>query len=144
MIGQNLRASEIPLAGSRSWSALADQVIAHCVAMKAEEVAPAAEAGAEAAATPAEPEVIKKGKKEEDAAAAEAGEGQEKGHRTLGMAGAFEQLVVGLGNPGEEYEYTPTIWDFWWWTGWPSGIRSRSLARIREPWWDRERWRVSR
>jgi hypothetical protein len=41
-------------------------VIAHVVAMKAEEVeAPAAEGVVEAAA-PAEPEVIKKGKKEEE------------------------------------------------------------------------------
>jgi hypothetical protein len=54
-------------------------VIAHCVAMKAEEVAPAAEAGPEAAAaTPAEPEVIKKGKKEEDEAA-EPEKGKKKG-----------------------------------------------------------------
>ncbi len=47
-----------------------ETVIAHVVAMRAEEVKPAAEAAptAEAAATPAagaEPEVIKKGKKEE-------------------------------------------------------------------------------
>ena len=66
MIGQNRRASDIPLGGSMKLLSAADQVIAHVVAMKAEEVAaPAAEAGAEAAA-PAEPEVIKKGKKEEE------------------------------------------------------------------------------
>jgi hypothetical protein len=50
-------------------------VIAHAVAMRAEEVAAPVE-GAEAAVTPAagtaaEPEVIKKGKKEEEAPAAE-------------------------------------------------------------------------
>jgi large subunit ribosomal protein L25 len=79
MIGQNLRASEIPLSGSLKLVSPADQVIAHCVAMKAEEVAPAAEAGPEAvAATPAEPEVIKKGKKEEDVAA-EPEKGKKKG-----------------------------------------------------------------
>jgi large subunit ribosomal protein L25 len=65
MIGQNLRASEIQLTASMKLISAADQVIAHVVAMKAEEVvAPTAEAGAEVAA-PAEPEVIKKGKKEE-------------------------------------------------------------------------------
>jgi len=79
MIGQNLRANEIPLSGSLRLVSSPDQVIAHCVAMKAEEVAPAAEAGPEAAAaTPAEPEVIKKGKKEEDEAA-EPEKGKKKG-----------------------------------------------------------------
>ena len=71
MIGQNLRASDIALTGSMKLVSPPDQVIAHCVALKAEE-APAAEAGAEgAAAAPAEPEVIKKGKKEEEGEAAE-------------------------------------------------------------------------
>ena len=47
----------------------ADAVIAHIVALRAEEVAPAAEAAPVAEATPAggEPEVIKKGKKEDEA-----------------------------------------------------------------------------
>jgi large subunit ribosomal protein L25 len=66
MIGGNLRAGEIPLTGSMKLVSAPDQVIAHVVAMKAEEVeAPAAEGVVEAAA-PAEPEVIKKGKKEEE------------------------------------------------------------------------------
>jgi len=67
MIGQNLRSSDIPLTGSMRLISAPELVIAHCVALKAEE-APAAEAGAEgaAAAAPAEPEVIKKGKKEEE------------------------------------------------------------------------------
>jgi large subunit ribosomal protein L25 len=66
MIGDNLRASDIPLSGSMKLLSPPEQVIAHVVTMKAEEVvAPAAEVTAEAAATPAEPEVIKKGKKEE-------------------------------------------------------------------------------
>jgi hypothetical protein len=49
-------------------------VIAHVVALRAEEVATPAP-GAEAAATPAaaEPEVIKKGKKDEEAPAEEKG-----------------------------------------------------------------------
>jgi len=69
MIGQNLRAGDIPLSGSMKLLSAPEQVIAHAVTMKAEEVvAPTAEAGAEVAA-PAEPEVIKKGKKEEEGAA---------------------------------------------------------------------------
>jgi large subunit ribosomal protein L25 len=68
MIGQNLRSSDIPMTGSMKLLSAPDQVIAHCVTMKAEEVvAPTAEAGVEAAA-PVEPEVIKKGKKEEEGA----------------------------------------------------------------------------
>jgi large subunit ribosomal protein L25 len=66
MIGQNLRSSDIPLSGSMRLVSAPELVIAHCVALKAEE-APAAEAAVEgAAAAPAEPEVIKKGKKEEE------------------------------------------------------------------------------
>jgi large subunit ribosomal protein L25 len=69
MIGQNLRASDIALSGSVKLVSAPELVIAHCVTMKAEE-APAAEAALEGAvAAPAEPEVIKKGKKEEDEAA---------------------------------------------------------------------------
>jgi large subunit ribosomal protein L25 len=65
MIGQNLRASDIPLTGSMKLLSAADHVIAHVVTMKAEVVeTPVAEAGA-TVATPAEPEVIKKGKKDE-------------------------------------------------------------------------------
>ena len=78
MIGQNLRASDIALTGSVKLVSAPEQVIAHCVALKAEE-APAAEAAAEgAAATPAEPEVIKKGKKEEEGEAAEPEKGKKK------------------------------------------------------------------
>jgi len=78
MIGQNLRASDIPLTGSMKLLSAPEQVIAHVVTMKAEEVAaPAAEASAEAAA-PTEPEVIKKGKKEEEGAEPEKAEKVEK------------------------------------------------------------------
>src|SRR5580704_13000510 len=69
MIGQNLRASDIPMTGSMKLLSALDQVLAHVVTIKAEEVAaPAADAGP-VAATPAEPEVIKKGKKDEEAGA---------------------------------------------------------------------------
>lgn len=66
MLNQAVRVSEIPLSGSMKLVSSPDQVIAHVVALKAEVVETPAEA-AEPAAT-AEPEVIKKGKKEEEAA----------------------------------------------------------------------------
>src|SRR5271170_2800824 len=66
MIGQNLRAGDIVLGGSVKLVSPAEQVIAHVVTLKAEVVETPVEG---AAATTAEPEVIKKGKKEEDAAA---------------------------------------------------------------------------
>jgi large subunit ribosomal protein L25 len=79
MIGNNLRASQIELTGSMKLLSSPDQVIAHCVAMKAEEVAaPAAEGVVAEAATPAEPEVIKKGKKEEAEEGAEPEKGKKK------------------------------------------------------------------
>jgi large subunit ribosomal protein L25 len=68
MIGQNLRASDIALGGSIKLVSAPEQVIAHVVALKAEVVETPAAEGAVAAA-PAEPEVIKKGKKEEEAEA---------------------------------------------------------------------------
>ena len=77
MIGQSRRAGEVTLAGSMKLVSSPDSVIAHVVALRAEEVAaPAAtaEGAAPAAGTPAaEPEVIKKGKKEEEAPAEEKG-----------------------------------------------------------------------
>jgi large subunit ribosomal protein L25 len=80
MIGQNLRASDIALSGSTKLVSAPDQVVAHVVAMKAEEEpAAAAEGAVEAGAAPAEPEVIKKGKKEEEPeAAAEPEKGKKK------------------------------------------------------------------
>jgi large subunit ribosomal protein L25 len=71
VIGQNIRVSEIPLSGSMKLLSSPDAVISHVVAVK-EEVAATPEV--EAAVTPAaEPEVIKKGKKEEEAEGGEAG-----------------------------------------------------------------------
>ncbi len=69
MIGQNVRAGDIPLGGSAKLVSPADAVISHVVALKAEEVAAVTTEGAPAAAG-SEPEVIKKGKKEEEEAAA--------------------------------------------------------------------------
>jgi large subunit ribosomal protein L25 len=74
MMGQSVRAGEIKLEGSMKLLTPADSVISHVVAMRAvEEEAPAPEAVPVAGAAPAagEPEVIKKGKKEEEGAAEE-------------------------------------------------------------------------
>jgi large subunit ribosomal protein L25 len=79
MMGQSRRASDVPLSGSMKLVSPPDSVIAHVVAHRGVEETAAA-APAEAAATPAvgaEPEVIKKGKKEEAAAPPE--KGAEKG-----------------------------------------------------------------
>jgi large subunit ribosomal protein L25 len=65
MLGQNIRAGEIPMPGSVRLLSSPDLVIAHVVSARG-----AAEAPAEAAAPAAEaaqPEVVKKGKKEEEA-----------------------------------------------------------------------------
>jgi large subunit ribosomal protein L25 len=72
MIGQNVRAGAIPLAANMTLISPKEQVIAHVIAMRVEEVEPAAADAATAVApTTAEPEVIKKGKKEEEAPADE-------------------------------------------------------------------------
>ena len=70
MIGQNVRVSEIPLTGSMKLLSPSDAVVSHVVAVK-EEVVATPEV-AEVVTPGAEPEVIKKGKKDEDAAAGEA------------------------------------------------------------------------
>ncbi|HUB81184.1 MAG TPA: 50S ribosomal protein L25 [Bryobacteraceae bacterium] len=74
MIGQARRASEVALSGSMKLVSSPDAVIAHAVALRAEEVAAAPAEGAAvtpaAGTAPAEPEVIKKGKKEEEGAPA--------------------------------------------------------------------------
>jgi len=64
-IGQSIRASEIPLTGSMRLLSPPDAVISHVISLKAEAVVE------EVAAAP-EPEVVKKGKKEEEAPAADA------------------------------------------------------------------------
>ena len=74
MIGQSIRASEVPLTGSMKLVSAPESVISHVVALKAE-AEPAAVEGAAPAAT-AEPEVIKKGKKEEEGAAPEEKKGK--------------------------------------------------------------------
>ena len=74
MMNQAIRASDVALSASMKLVSLADAVIAHVVALRAEAETTAAPAEGEAAATAAEPEVIEKGKKEEEGA-----EPEEKG-----------------------------------------------------------------
>ena len=77
MMGKQIRANDLPLDQDKVRLVSDPQLmIAHVVAPRAEEEKPAAEVAADAAATAAEPEVIKKGKKEvaegEEGAEAEA------------------------------------------------------------------------
>ena len=69
MMGQSIRASEIPVGDKVKLVSPADSVISHIIMLKAEAepVAAAVEGAPAAGATAAEPEVIKKGKKDEDA-----------------------------------------------------------------------------
>ncbi len=71
MIGQSKRASDVALTGSMKLIERARTVIAHIVALRAEEDRAGRRSRAPGAAAAAEPEVIKKGKKEEEAPAEE-------------------------------------------------------------------------
>jgi large subunit ribosomal protein L25 len=72
VFGQVVRVSDLPHGGRVKFVTDENQPVAHITAVK-EEVAPTPEAAAEAAAAvPAEPEVIKKGKQETEEGAAEA------------------------------------------------------------------------
>ena len=75
MIGMSKRASDVALSGSMKLVGAPETVIAHAVALRAEEVVatPEAVTAAPVAGAAAEPEVIKKGKKDEEAAADEKG-----------------------------------------------------------------------
>ena len=72
MLHQGVRVRDI--ATSPKWKPVSegDLMLVHVIMPKAEEVATPTETAAAATATPAEPEVIKKGKKEEEGAAPEA------------------------------------------------------------------------
>jgi large subunit ribosomal protein L25 len=63
MLGQQLRAGELPIPPNMKLVTDPDRVLAHVVALRVEEEKPV-DAVAADAAVPAEPEVIKKGKKE--------------------------------------------------------------------------------
>ncbi|MBV9087758.1 MAG: 50S ribosomal protein L25 [Acidobacteriaceae bacterium] len=75
VFGKMLRVSDLPHDDKVRVVTEADQLVAHIVSVKEVEAAAPAEAGVEAAATPAEPEVIKKGKQETEEGA-EAPEGK--------------------------------------------------------------------
>lgn len=64
MVGQSVRVRDV--AANVKWTPVSesDMMLVHVIMPKVEEVAPAADATAAAVATPAEPEVIKKGKVE--------------------------------------------------------------------------------
>jgi large subunit ribosomal protein L25 len=80
MIGKQLRVSDLPLDPDKMKLVTDPQrVIAHVVALRAEEEEKPAEAAVEAEAAPAEPEVIKKGKKEVEEGEAVEAEGEAKG-----------------------------------------------------------------
>ena len=64
-IGQSVRAGEIPMAGSMKLLSPADAVISHVISLRAEETT-TAETGGPATGAAGEPEVIKKGKKDEE------------------------------------------------------------------------------
>lgn len=84
MIGQTIRVSHVPVAANVKVLSDPARVVAHVVALKAEEEAAPAE-GAEAVA--AEPEVIRKGKTEEEEAGDEGGKGKESGKGKEGKEG---------------------------------------------------------
>jgi large subunit ribosomal protein L25 len=75
VFGVELRVKDLPHSGKLKFLTDEDRMVAHITSVK-EEVAPTPEAVAEAAAAPAEPEVIKKGKQEVEG---EEGEGEAKG-----------------------------------------------------------------
>jgi large subunit ribosomal protein L25 len=77
--GQVLRVKDLPHTGSLHFLSDEEAPVAHIVYIKEVVVETPVEAGAEVAAAPAEPEVIKKGKQETEEAAAEGGEKPEKG-----------------------------------------------------------------
>jgi large subunit ribosomal protein L25 len=68
LIGQSIRASDVPLTGSMTLISQADAVIVHVVAMRVEVVETPVEEAVAAPVAGSEPEVIKKGKKEEEGA----------------------------------------------------------------------------
>jgi len=81
MFGQTLRVSDLPRNDKIKFVTDQNQAVAHVTAVK-EVVTAAPVEGAEAAAAPAEPEVIKKGKQEAEGEAAAGGEKAEKAEKS--------------------------------------------------------------
>ena len=85
VFGQVLRVSDLPHSGKLKFITDETQPVAHITSVKEVVEAAPAEAGAEVAAAPAEPEVIKKGKQEtEEGAAPEAAAKPEGGKKAEG------------------------------------------------------------
>jgi len=80
-IGRNLRVAELPLGERVEILTDANRVVAHVVALKAEEEKPTAEV---VEVAPAEPELIRKGKGEEEEAGEEAPEGKKEKEKEKG------------------------------------------------------------
>lgn len=82
VFGVVIRVSDLPHGGKIKFLTDENQAVAHITTVKEEEVATPDAAAVDAAAVPAEPEVIKKGKQDsEDAAAPEAGKKPEGGKK---------------------------------------------------------------
>lgn len=75
----SIKGEDLPHTGSLHFLSDEEAPVAHIVYIKEVVAETPVEAGAEVAAAPAEPEVIKKGKQETEEAAAEGGEKPEKG-----------------------------------------------------------------
>ena len=105
VFGQTLRVSDLPHSDKIKFITDENQAVAHVTAVK-EVVAATPAEGAEAAATTAEPEVIKKGKQETEGEAAR-GRRRRKGREVREEEVSVVKLIVGLGNPGIEYQFTP-------------------------------------
>ena len=84
VFGQVLRVKDLPHDGKIKIVSDENQPVAHITSVKEVVEAAPAEAGAEAAAAPAEPEVIKKGKQETEEGAAEAAPKAEGGKKAEG------------------------------------------------------------
>jgi len=84
VFGQVLRVADLPHSEKLKYVTDENQTVAHITAVKEVVEAAPAEAGVEAAAAPAEPEVIKKGKQEIEEAAPEAGGKAEGGKKAEG------------------------------------------------------------
>jgi large subunit ribosomal protein L25 len=80
VFGKVLRVSDLPHTDKLKFLTDEDQPVAHVISVKEEEAA-TPEATAEAAATPSEPEVIKKGKQETDEEGEAGGEKSEKSEK---------------------------------------------------------------
>ncbi len=86
MIGKSVRVSELPVSGKVKVLSDAERVVAHVIAPRVEEEKPTIEAPE---AAPAEPELIRKRKPEEEEAEAEGG-GEKEGKREARKEGGKE------------------------------------------------------